>query len=354
MKHVTHLQWIEHVIPAEYQSDFEAMPPALRALLVAEIAAGNRIVEVGHSHPAPPAGAYFLLAHAVTTRARASRDGLRFRERNSSLYSGEFTDERRFFFILEPPRLPEPAPDMNAIRAALARQGAADAARFAAGGSPREANEAQSSANAAMPSRVERFKASMQMDYERWREGTSYDLALLAEATADERRQIEHLLLTHEVRDWRDVEALAALDTTAAQTALRNTLASGSIELAVSVLRFAPSLLTMDERVDTLVRAVEHADFYSGLTQALLQIQAFHPPAVIDALLRGILHRSDGAQVHFAALLLFLHGKSKAPFDWEQRPYFLKFNTNDPEERKALFNDLCARIQLRAGGYIGE
>jgi hypothetical protein len=42
----------------EQRKDFEAAPAALRQLLEAELAAGNSIVEIGHSHPAPPAGAF--------------------------------------------------------------------------------------------------------------------------------------------------------------------------------------------------------------------------------------------------------------------------------------------------------
>lgn len=103
----------------EHQTDFDAMPLALRVLLESELAVGNEVVEVGHSHPAPPVGAYFKLARPVTTRARASGGGLSFYERNSSLHSGEFTDEARFFWILEPPRPPEPEPDMDAIRRKL-------------------------------------------------------------------------------------------------------------------------------------------------------------------------------------------------------------------------------------------
>ena len=95
------------------------MPTALRQLLEAELAAGNSIVEVGHSFPAPPAGAYFKLANKVSTRPRASGDSVVFYERNSSTYSGEFTDVKRFFFILEPPNPPPPEPDMDAIRKSL-------------------------------------------------------------------------------------------------------------------------------------------------------------------------------------------------------------------------------------------
>lgn len=102
----------------DQQKELAAFPAGLRALLEAELAAGNSIIEVGHSFPAPPVGAYIKLANKVSTRPRASGGGLNFYERNSSSYSGEFTDAKRFFFILEPPNPPPPEPDMDAIRQA--------------------------------------------------------------------------------------------------------------------------------------------------------------------------------------------------------------------------------------------
>ena len=103
----------------EQQKELDAFPPPLKALLLAELAAGNSIEEVGHTHPAPPAGAYIKLSRKVGTRPRASGDGLDFYERQTPQYSGEFTDDRRFYFLLEPPDPPPPEPDMDAIRAAL-------------------------------------------------------------------------------------------------------------------------------------------------------------------------------------------------------------------------------------------
>lgn len=102
----------------EQQKELKKFPSVLRVLIEAELAAGNSIEEVGHSHPAPPVGAYFKLTKKVSTRARASGDGLDFYDRNSSIYSGEFTDAKRFFFVLEPPNPPPPEPDMDAIRKA--------------------------------------------------------------------------------------------------------------------------------------------------------------------------------------------------------------------------------------------
>src|SRR5262245_7645711 len=105
-------------LTAEQQKELAQFPPALRALVESELAAGNSIVEVGHNFPAPPAGAYFKLAKKASTRPRVSGSGLDFYDRDSSIYSGEFTDAKRFYFVLEPPNSPPPEPDMNAVRKA--------------------------------------------------------------------------------------------------------------------------------------------------------------------------------------------------------------------------------------------
>ena len=103
---------------AGWQAEIERFPAGLRALVEAECAAGNAVTEVSHGFPAPPIGACLMLARPVSTRARASDAALRFRARNSSLLSGEWTDAAGIFFVLEP-ALPfdEPA-SMDEIRAA--------------------------------------------------------------------------------------------------------------------------------------------------------------------------------------------------------------------------------------------
>lgn len=328
-------------------SALAAFPPALRELVAAELAAGNEILEVSSTFPAPPAGAYAKLARAVTTRERASTPGVSFYERNSSSYSGEFADERRFYFVLEPPRPPEPEPDMNAIRAELeARQRAADAVRFVTDEPVRRESTARGSGA------LERFRESMACTYERWHDGIGYDLAILKAATPVEQGEIEHLLLSRAVDDWRDVEALAALDTPRAQAALHRALQMGSHPVRMAVLYHAPHLVSEGERTKSLVQALEGADTYGGLTQALLEVQEYHPTEVIDALLRGVLARDEGAPVHFAAMLMYLHGKASSAFDWEQRPFFLKFHTKDPEERRKLFAELCAKIGVEPATYL--
>jgi len=110
--------------------DLAAFPDALRALIEAELGVGNTVVALASTFPAPPAGAWALLQHPVSTRARESSPGVHFVDRNSSHHAGEFCDTARRWFVLEPPRPPEPPPDMDAIREALAaREREANASR---------------------------------------------------------------------------------------------------------------------------------------------------------------------------------------------------------------------------------
>ncbi len=330
-------------IPEEFREVVESLPPVLRALLDAELAAGNEIAEVGHSFPAPPVGAYIKLARPVTTRPRAAGGGLKFRDFKSSIYSGEFTDERGFFFIVEPPAPPPTEPDMDAIRAGKV-------SRPAPLSKPTSIqNEPEPIAKGAM----QRFESSMVIDYEKWHDGIGYDIEALRDASPEERATIETMLIHRGVRDWRDVETLAALNTPRARKAVKAALKSDDHQVHMAVVRYASELIPNVKRSALLVKALESAEFYGGLTEALDEVAEFHPSKVIDALLRGVLAREGEAAVHFAAMLMFIHGKADEPFDMEQRPFFLTFNTEDQAAREAAFRELCEKIGVIAEKYLG-
>jgi hypothetical protein len=95
----------------------DRLPPALRAFLDTELAGGSEILWARGGHPAPPIGECIMLSRQVDG-AVALADGLRRRDRNSSLYASEFTDADERYFILTPALEPPPYPDMDAIRAA--------------------------------------------------------------------------------------------------------------------------------------------------------------------------------------------------------------------------------------------
>lgn len=321
-------------IPEELKS----FPAPLQALVLAELAAGNAIDEIGHGFPAAPCGAYCRLRDMVRSRERAKSSELDFYARNNRKYSGEWTDDRRHYFVLEPPLPEEPAPDMDAIRERMQRGSAWQP--------PTRSPSQSSDASAAAVSLVERFRASMSIDYERWREGTGYDLELLNAATVQEREQIEVLLVDHGVRDWRDVQALAALRGSRCEEMLVRASASLDTDIRLAVLDYAPDLFDEDRKTEFLVRAVDSAESFGGLTRLLSHIVDFHPPAVMNALWHGLIHRDGATAVHLAAMLLFLHGGADEPFDWNHRPFFLRFHTEDRHERIARVQELRARVGL--------
>lgn len=314
--------------PSPQHNEIDDLPPTLRALLDAELAAGNSVVEVGHTHPAPPIGAYFRLARPVTTRARASGGGLDFRERNSSDCCGEFSDADRRYFLLESPTDPEAAgayPDMDAIR---------EAANASQHNAVIESNAADAPA-----SPRDRFYESTNLTYERWHDGAGYDLDALSAMSAEEQADAEVRLSA--LLNWRDVEALAHLDTPKARRRLAAAARDGNAEIRMAVLRYAPSLVDHATRTESLVRALADGKIYHGLSEALDEIENFHPPAVERALWRAARYAAGDVAYHAGTTLLLIHGKIASRFDWAFRPQMLLLNTENDHERERAFESLC-------------
>lgn len=74
---------------------------------------------------------------------------------------------------------------------------------------------------------------------------------------------------------------------------------------------------------------------------------------MVDALFHAALRDEGEAAVHAAARLAFIHGKAKEPFDWELRPLFLRFNTQDRAEREVCFRELCTLCGVDPEPYLG-
>jgi len=201
---------------------------------------------------------------------------------------------------------------------------------------------------------VDRFLASMVRDRDRWRDGIGYDLAALDEMTAVERGAIEARLLAREPPLWCDLEALARLGTPAAVRALQAALRHRDPAVRGAALRYGGAGFSDGERLLGICRALEDAAFFDGLSEALEAAEAYHPPEVSDLLLRALLRREGEVAVHVAALLCFLHGQAKEPFDWEQRPFFLRFAEADGALRRAAFRDLCARIGRDPAPFLSD
>ncbi|MBL8981604.1 MAG: hypothetical protein JNL26_05440 [Gemmatimonadetes bacterium] len=317
------------------------MPPVLRALLEAELDAGNTIIEVGHSHPAPPIGAYFKLARQVTTRPRESGDGLDFIDRHGSTSSGEFTDADRRFWILEAPNPADAAyPDMDAIRESLRPPPFVPTSRTSEESEPTHSGAAADHAEDAEAWR--RFNDSKRIDYERWKEGIGYDLEALASLSVESQRAVERELTPPS--GWRDVEALAALDTPTARETLRQAIHAANLEVRLAVLSRAPAVVDDATRTQVILTALGEAAPFAGRTEALDLVMEYHPPEVVQALFGWLLRASGEMAYHYAATLAAIHGVVDSRYDWSLRPMYLAFNTEDPAARREAFLALCAKL----------
>ena len=129
-------------------------------------------------------------------------------------------------------------------------------------------------------SSVQRFIKSMAIDYEKWHDGEGYDLGAIKQASPGERIKIEQILVDHTPKDWRDIEALAQIGTPNAQEAIKKAIRDPNPNVQIAVSRFAPKLISDSQRTQSLVRILQNKEVFSGLSQALDEVQEFHPEEI--------------------------------------------------------------------------
>lgn len=203
---------------------------------------------------------------------------------------------------------------------------------------------------------VQRFRAGMEIDYEKWHDGVGYDLDALEGMTPEQLRQVERILLDRGVSDWRDLEALDRLKTPAAIAAIAAILearTSPDEELRLAAHDYGPKPLRKS-REDAILQGLESEDLYKGLSKAL-DLAFEHPtPRVREALFRHVRDRRGSACHGSAAVLYALHGKMESPDDWDYRPLFLRLAGDDDTERRAAFREFCATLGLDRAGHPKE
>jgi hypothetical protein len=192
----------------------------------------------------------------------------------------------------------------------------------------------------------------MKIDYEKWHDGLSYDLDALKTSSPTERKTIEELLINHSPRDWRDIEALAQINNEHAQETIKNATKDSNPDVRIAVSRFAPNLVSSSERSKSLIQALKSSEIFGGLSQTLDEIEKYHPEEVKEALIEGLLSREGDVATLFAGMLFYIYGKADEPFDWSQRPFFLRFNTENKGEREQAFQELCEKLNINPKKYL--
>ncbi len=192
----------------------------------------------------------------------------------------------------------------------------------------------------------QRFLKSQDIDFDKWHDGIGYDLEALDDMSPEERVSIEAIIVSRSAWDWRDIEVLAHLDTPRSRDCLREASKGGDRDVRLSVVQFGAEVLTEGEITAILVEALKNADLSNGLSQALDLVEGHHPKKVEDTLIDGVMSRKGDIAYHFASMLLFIHGKIESPYDTSMRPFLLRFNTEDGEERVLANNELKELIGL--------
>jgi len=196
-----------------------------------------------------------------------------------------------------------------------------------------------------------RFQASKDLTYERWHDGEGYDLKALAEMTDDERRHAEADLL-RDTKDWRDIEALAAIASETAKARVREILANGPLKLRIAAAHALTGDHTLERaREDAVIAILETGDLNDGFVRALDMAAEVKSPRIIDALLRCTLRPTSVLAVNAAGLVYYLFGKASEPFEWEKRPLFLRFGEGGEKQREA-FRDMCMTCGIDPARYL--
>jgi hypothetical protein len=85
------------------------------------------------------------------------------------------------------------------------------------------------------------------------------------------------------------------------------------------------------------------AKIFGGLSQVLDDVETYHPEEVKEALIAGLLSREGDVAVLFAAMLFYIFGKAKEPFDMNQRPFFFCALTPRTGMNEPLRSRNCAK-----------
>lgn len=193
----------------------------------------------------------------------------------------------------------------------------------------------------------------MRIDYEKWREGVPYDLDALNELTADERRDVETLLISRKNEDWRDTQALARLGSSAALKAIEESTRGPNYSVRLAAGEYLHSIGRLQDLSPLIVKALKKAKLGGGLAEAERLASLYPSESVKDALFDGALRSSDDRAVRFVGILYYLFGKATEPFDWSQRPFFLKFLAEEPSERRKVFEEMCKTLGVNSGKWTG-
>lgn len=193
----------------------------------------------------------------------------------------------------------------------------------------------------------EKFLASVVPIWEQWQENQTYDVSGIAKMTAEERDEVVSLLTGRDAT-WREVDALAVIDTPAARAAVDE---ASQHHLSIDARLAAGEAMHQQGRlpdIDTFLARQLHLLYQpsNGLQRAL-RLAENHPSETVKQALLWASYNQTECAPECAKLLLALTGAAKEPFDADVKQMLEKLGLhNSYFDRKAAFDDLCRRVKM--------
>jgi len=185
----------------------------------------------------------------------------------------------------------------------------------------------------------------MEMNYEKWHDGIGYDLHALAEMTPEELKSVEAMLKGR--TDWRDVEALAAIGSDDSVEALKKSLKASDPRTRIRAAEKLHEKGKLPDIDKLIAKELRSARDISDASCVLDLAEEHDTPEVRKALLWCAKHH-DCIGPHAAGMLFYFAGITDESFDWNHRPFFLRFSKDDPKDRAKAFLELCDKLKANA------
>jgi hypothetical protein len=93
-----------------------------------------------------------------------------------------------------------------------------------------------------------------------------------------------------------------------------------------------------------IIEALRGTDLSNGLSQAIDAAEEHPSPRIQETLLDLALNGNEDQRIQCAALALYLGGKADEAFDWNHRPFFLRFGEEDRKTQIEAYQELCQRL----------
>lgn len=197
---------------------------------------------------------------------------------------------------------------------------------------------------------LEKFLGSMKIGYMEWHDGVGYDLKALRELSPEALKQLESLLIARKDRDWRDADALAALNTPATIEALKECVNGPNIEVKLHAVRHLKEMNIVDRVEEVVLDTLPTSNLLKGFTRVLALAKDYPTERIKETLLWCSLNGNTDIRVHCAAMVLYLYGKAASEFDKDQKIIY-QFRTQDKAQRLEAFSELCQIIGVEPNRF---